>query len=80
MMITGTALASGSYDLSWWATPGGGGSSTSSSPGYSLSGAIGQPATNAMTGTGYQLSGGFWAGGVSSPGPGHLLYLPLVKK
>jgi len=79
LLGTGTALAAGSYTLSWWAAPGGGG--TSSSPGsYSLVGGAGQPAVGKLSGSGYTLSEGFWVGGTGNPGPGHGLYLPLIMK
>ena len=75
VLVTGTALAAGGYDLSRWTVPGGGGASSGS--GYSLSGAAGQPAAGELSGTGFHLSGGFWVGGgLTSSG----LYLPLVVR
>lgn len=76
---SGAALAPSGYDLSWWTAAGGGGSSESVS--YSLTGAAGQSAAGELRGTGYQLSGGFWAGGSGAPiAEQHKLYLPLVTR
>jgi hypothetical protein len=68
------AQSEGVYDLAWSAIAGG---ATYSSAGvYELGGAIGQPATGAMSGGPYMLIGGFWAG---APGPA-IAYLPLAFK
>lgn len=52
----------GSYDLTWNTIDGGGGTSIGGS--FELSGTIGQPDASsvAMTGNGYELTGGFWPG------------------
>ncbi len=57
------------YDLNWY-TIAGGGDMFSAGGGYELGGTIGQPDANqtAMTGGGYDLVGGFWAG-ASAPAP-----------
>ena len=51
------------FDLSWW-TADGGGAMFSTGGGFELGGTIGQPDTNAppSTGSGFELTGGFWAG------------------
>ena len=75
VLVTGTALAAGGFDLSRWTVAGGGGASSGS--GYSLSGAAGQPAAGDFSGTGFHLSSGFWVG---SGAAGSGLYLPLIVK
>jgi len=60
-LVSAPALAGGGYNLSWWTVDGGGGTSTSVSPGYSLSGTVGQPDAGQLSGGGYQVSGGFWS-------------------
>ncbi|MBN1538184.1 MAG: hypothetical protein JW908_15710 [Anaerolineales bacterium] len=80
LLVSGTAWAAGEagYELSWWTSDSGGG--TSSGAGYSLNGTIGQPdAGSLMTGTGYQLSGGFW-GGVLNDSSFYYIYLPLTTR
>jgi hypothetical protein len=80
MLATAVALAAGDYDLSWWTVASGGGTLTSQSPGYSLSGTLGQPLAGPLAGGSYQMQGGFWVGHEpSSPGR-HELYLPLVTR
>ncbi len=59
----GTGVQVG-YDLSWHTIDGGGGSLTSD--GFELCGTVGQPdAAGPMTGGGFELTGGFWAGAAS---------------
>jgi hypothetical protein len=48
-------------DLSWSTIDSGGGTSTGGI--FTLTGTIGQPDAGTMSGGGFQLSGGFWAGG-----------------
>jgi hypothetical protein len=62
------------YNLSWWTVDGGG--ETSTSPGYSLSGTIGQPDAGQLGSGSFQVSGGFW-GWVKQV---FEVYLPLVMK
>ena len=53
------------YDLSWYTIDGGGGTSTGGS--FSLSGTIGQPDAGVpLTGGAFTLTGGFWAGAITS--------------
>jgi hypothetical protein len=66
------ANAAGGYSLSWWTVDCGGGTSTS--PGYSLSGTVGQPDAGQLGGGSYELSGGFWSWVKSL----FEVYLPLV--
>jgi len=69
-------LAQSGYDLSWWTVDGGGG--TASSGPYTLSGTIGQPDANLLTGGDYTLGGGFWGGGAVAAE--YHTYLPVVLK
>lgn len=82
LLSAGYALAQtgGGYDLTWWTVDAGGG--TSSGGGYTLSGAIGQPdAAPALSGGGYALVGGFWAGeGGATPAGPPTIYLPAILK
>lgn len=64
------------YNLSWF-TIDGGGATPGDSPGYSLSGTIGQADAGLLSNGGHALHGGFWAG-VSPPGLAHRVYLPLI--
>ncbi len=50
------------YDLTWHSIDGGGGFSAGGS--FELEGTIGQPDAGILTGGNFELSGGFWAGGV----------------
>jgi hypothetical protein len=88
---TSTVLST-SYDLSWWTVDGGGGT-FSTGGGYELGGTIGQPDAGVLTGDGYTLAGGFWAGiSAETPTPTPTatvtptvtvtfrVYLPLVVK
>lgn len=53
----------GSFDVSWNTVDGGGGTSTGGV--FELTGTIGQPdAGVVMSGGGFEVRGGFWAGGV----------------
>jgi hypothetical protein len=65
----GYAQVGGDFNLSWNTVDGGGGRSTTG--GYELTGAIGQPDSTVMTYTNvYTLYGGFfWAGPVATPCP-----------
>lgn len=72
LLLTGTALADGPYELLWYAVNGGG--SPSEGGRYALSAAIGQPATESMSGGQYNLSGGFWSG----VPPVYPVYLPVI--
>lgn len=70
------AQSGGGYDLSWSSVDGGG--ATSSGGSYVLSGTIGQPDANLLTGGDYSLGGGFWGGGAWTAG--YKVYLPLVMR
>jgi hypothetical protein len=79
LIITGLAVSAASavghsdYSISWYTFDGGGG--VSSGDTYTLMGTIGQPDAGVHSGTGYDLSGGFWAWVAR-----YLGYLPLIKK
>jgi hypothetical protein len=67
------------YDLSWWTVDGGGG--VRSGGDYALAGTAGQPDAHvALSGGGYALFSGFWAGGSGGIQPPAQRYLPLVLK
>jgi hypothetical protein len=62
LIATGLAWA-GDFDLGWW-TADGGGVMWASGGAFELGGTIGQPDAQAppvMTGSGFELVGGFWA-------------------
>ena len=72
------AQSGGGYDLSWWTMDGGGGQVAAG--GYVLDGSIGQPDASApLAGGGYELTGGFWAGGGSGPAQSKV-YMPIMLK
>ena len=75
-LMGGVALAQtgGSYNLEWHTFDGGGG--TASGGTYALSGTIGQPDAQVMTGGSCTLSGGFWGGATSDS----TTYAPLVLR
>ena len=78
VFVSGMALASASYDISWWTVDGGGGTSTGN--GYTLNGTLGQPDAGTLsTGGGYILASGFWHGGVAVL-PNTSIYLPLLVR
>ncbi len=74
LLLTGVALANGTYEISWFTVDGGGGESAGGV--YGLVGAIGQPDAGTLSGGGYSLVGGFWAGA----GPNYWRYLPVLMK
>ncbi len=68
------ARATGGYEVAWYTYDGGGG--ISSSPPYTVMGTIGQPdAGSVNTGTGLNLTGGFWTWLAR-----YLSFAPLIKK
>ena len=70
------AQTGGGYDLTWWTVDGGGGKASGGS--YVLIGTAGQPdAGSALTGSGYELVGGFWPGGGAAQ---YKIYLPLALR
>jgi hypothetical protein len=74
------AQSGGGYDLTW-NTVDNGGATFSQGGGYSLGGTLGQPDAGLLSGGGYTLAGGFWAGGGRIPVPEEYhLYLPLVMR
>jgi len=77
VLLPAVALAQtgGGYDLTW-STVDGGGYTFSEGGGYSLGGTVGQPDAGVLSGGGYTLAGGFWAGGAARYG----IYLPLVLR
>ena len=76
-LLASVALAQtgGGYDLTW-STVDGGGYTWSEGGGYALGGTIGQPDAGVLSGGGYTLAGGFWAGGAAQ----YRIYLPLVLR
>jgi hypothetical protein len=62
-LLAAVAASGQTYDLSWYTVDGGGEMFTTGGN-FELSGTIGQPdaSTTVMTGGGYELAGGFWAG------------------
>ena len=73
--VIAIAQSGGGYDLSWW-TVDSGGATFSLGGGYTLGGTIGQPDAGVLSGSGYTLVGGFWAGAVAQ----YRIYLPLVLR
>jgi len=80
LLIAGMAITAASasiqaddYSISWYTFDGGGGSSTGGD--FTLMGTIGQPDAGLHSGTGYNLTGGFWAWVAR-----YLGYLPLIKR
>jgi hypothetical protein len=63
-----TPLIAQSFSINWYTIDGGGGTSTSEV--YSVSGTIGQPDANTLTGGPYTLVGGFWSivAAIQTPG------------
>jgi hypothetical protein len=68
LFLAPAALAQ-TYSIPWYTIDGGGGTSTGSS--FSIAGTAGQhdagPTAGAMTGGGFTLTGGFWAGADAAP-------------
>ncbi len=80
LLVAGLGLSAASasiqaedYSISWYTFDGGGGVSTGES--YTVMGSIGQPDAGQHSGTGYDLTGGFWSWVAR-----YLGYLPLIKK
>lgn len=70
--IVAAAPASAQFDVSWNTIDGGGAMFTTAAGDWELSGTIGQPDAGAvMTGGGFEISGGFWAG-AALPCPGDI--------
>ena len=65
------------YSLPWWTSDSGGG--TSNGGAYSLSGTIGQPDADTLSGGNYRLEGGFW-GGMGKGVAFQHIYLPLTLR
>jgi len=67
MAVIGAAAAlADDFGLNWW-TVDAGGQMWSIGGGFELSGTVGQPDAGAMTGGGFELTGGFWVSGVAGP-------------
>ena len=61
-LLGANSVEAQSFSIDWFTIDGGGG--VSSAGGFELVGTIGQPDTGpTMTGGGFAISGGFWAGG-----------------
>jgi hypothetical protein len=54
-----SGLAAQQYAIDWSVVSGGGGTATGGQ--YSVSGSVGQPATDTVSGGNYVLTGGFWS-------------------
>ncbi len=65
------------YDLSWH-TVDGGGCTVGRGGGYLLGATVGQPDAGLLSGGGYTLGGGFWAGGAGETA--FRVYLPLTLR
>jgi hypothetical protein len=71
VLLLGTALPASllaaGYALDWWTVDGGGSMFGTGAP-FELSGTLGQPDAGAvaLTGGGFELVGGFWAGAAAS--------------
>ena len=73
-LVGGAALAAiQAYELSWTTIDGGGGTSQGGS--YTLSGTIGQPDADSLTGGDYRLDAGFWSEATSAR-----VFLPIVNR
>jgi hypothetical protein len=80
LLIAGLAISAASasiqaddYSVTWYTFDGGGDVSTGGD--YTIMGSIGQPDAGQHSGTGYDLTGGFWAWVTR-----YLGYLPLIKR
>jgi hypothetical protein len=73
MLVVAVTVAGLAFSAASASIDGGGGTSTGDS--YSLMGTIGQPDAGSNSGTGYDLTGGFWAWMWR-----YLGYLPLIKR
>jgi len=72
------AVASVSFDLSWWSVDGGGG--LSSEGVYNLQGVAGQPDAGLLQSDDFSLAGGYLGGASALPPTQHDLLLPLVAR
>jgi hypothetical protein len=61
------------FELTWYTVDAGGGTSQGGS--YTLSGTIGQPDADSLTGGDYRLDGGFWSEATSAR-----VFLPIVNR
>jgi hypothetical protein len=73
LVFTAARAATG-YEVSWYTFDGGGGVSSSGNT-FTVMGSIGQPDAGLHAGTGYDLTGGFWAWVAR-----YLSFAPLIKK
>jgi hypothetical protein len=64
------------YELSWWTVAGGGG--TSEEGDYALTGSVGQPTTDLLSGDEFTLVGGFFSGETAAAFEEGTVYLPLI--
>jgi hypothetical protein len=71
-LVLPRALHAQVYSINWHTINGGGGTSTGASGTniFTVSGTIGQPATAAMSGGVYSITGGFWSILATVPTPG----------
>ena len=67
LVLSALAPSVPTYDLSWHTIDGGGGTSTDGT--FEVSGTTGQPDPIILTGSGYELTGGFWSAFEAQPCP-----------
>jgi hypothetical protein len=79
LVTVSTALATGSYQVTWWTVDSGGGSSQSTDGQYVLNGTAGQPEAGSASGSGYSFNGGFWHA-MSTTIQEFLIHMPLVNR
>jgi hypothetical protein len=81
LLVEASPTSNHGYRLDWF-TVDGGGSTAGGGQGYSLAGTVGQADAGLLSGGGYALYGGFWAGGDPSAQPGldFNAFLPLIKQ
>ncbi|MBX3356309.1 MAG: hypothetical protein KF724_11505 [Phycisphaeraceae bacterium] len=65
--LFGASAITADFTVDWATVDGGGGDS--SGGGFVLAGTIGQPDVGTMSGGGYTLTGGYWAGVTAAPAP-----------
>lgn len=76
LLLVGTVMAAGDYQINWWTVDNGGGTSQSADGHYAISGTIGQSEASSASGGSYTLNGGFWHG-INQE---FLIHLPVVTR
>ena len=78
-VVPAQAQSGDDYELSWWSITSGGGTSETDDQEYSLTGAIGQPATETLAGSGFSVTGGILTNESAAAGGGDgPVYLPVI--